>query len=284
MAGFTVETTPTAAAKIDDFRAVLRPGSTVYVTFLPGSDYTDTIATVKRLRAEGMTPAPHIAARSLKSAAMFEDFVARLAGEAGVDHVLAIAGATETPLGPYRDSMQLLETGLFDRHGVKQIDVSGHPEGSPDISDEGIAAALAWKNGFAERSDADIRIITQFCFEAAPIIAWMEALKAGGNRLPIRIGAPGTAKVSTLLRYAMACGVGNSIRFIKKQASSATKLMTQQAPDRLIRDLAIYAAEHPGCGLTGVHMYPLGGLRKTAEWSYAVVDGSFTVTEQGFKV
>ena len=284
MEGFTVETTPASAEKVADFRELLRPGTVVYITFLPGSDYNDTVAVAKRLRKEGFEPAPHFAARSMASRAMLEDYLARVTGEAGVDHVLTIAGAVSSPLGPYSDSMQMLETGLFDRHGVKRIGVAGHPEGSPDMSDEAIAEALAWKNGLAERSDAAMHIVTQFCFEAEPIIAWDRRLNAEGNRLPIRIGVPGIAKLQTLVKYAMACGIGNSINFIKKQAANVTKLLTQQEPDRLVRDLARYAATDPACGIKGVHMYPLGGLKKSADWGYAVADGAFALNKDGFKV
>lgn len=283
MADFTVETTPTSAAKMSDFREVLRPGATVYITFLPGSDYRDTIATAKRLREEGFLPAPHFAARSIESEAQFKDYLDQAVSEAGVDHILTIAGALKAPLGPYADSMQLMETGLFDKYGIKQIGVAGHPEGSPDMSDEAIAQAVAWKNGFAERSDADVHILTQFCFEAQPIIDWDRQLNAEGNKLPIRIGAPGIAKISTLLNYAMACGIGNSMQFIKKQAKNVTKLMKVQAPDALLSDLANYKASDPDCGIDGIHMYPLGGLRKTAAWSYAVADGKIAANKTGFE-
>jgi len=284
MDGFTVETTPVSASKVKNFGDMLRPGAVVYITFLPGSDYRDTIAVARRLRAEGFEPAPHFAARSIRSHAEFEDYLARVTGEAGVEHVLTIAGAVDSPVGPFADSMALLETGLFDRYRIRQIGVAGHPEGSPDMSDEAIAKALAWKNGFAERSDAAMHIVTQFCFEAAPIIAWDRRLNAEGNRLPIRIGVPGIAKLSTLLNYAMSCGVGNSIRFLKKQAANVSRLVRPQAPDRLLRELAAYWVEDPKCGIAGVHMYPLGGLRKSAAWSYGVVDGAFDLTQDGFKV
>ena len=284
MGGFTVETTPVSAAKIADFREILRPGTTIYITFLPGSDYNDTVATAKRLRDEGFNPAPHFAARSLRSEAEFEDYLDRVVSEAGVQQVLAIAGALPDPLGPYADSMQLLDSGLFDRYGIKQIGVAGHPEGSPDMTDAAIADAVRWKNGFADRTDADLHILTQFCFEAQPIIDWDRTLNAEGNKLPIIIGAPGIAKISTLLNYAMACGIGNSINFIKKQARNVTKLMKVQAPDALLADLAEYRRSDPNCGIDGIHMYPLGGLRKTAAWSYAVSDGKITVDSSGFKV
>lgn len=285
MTGFTVETTPAAAAKVADFRDLLRPGTEVYVTFLPGADYKDSVTAARRLREQGFEPVPHFAARSITDAAQFQDYLDRCVSEAGVSRVLTIAGAVDKPRGPYSDSMQLLDSGLFDKHGITSIGVAGHPEGSPDMSDEAIRDALKWKNAFAERTDAELYILTQFCFEAGPIIAWNRMLNAEGNRLPIRIGVPGNAKLSTLIKYATACGVGNSIRFLKRQGAAVTNLLRQQAPDKLVRDLAAYAANDPSCSINSVHIYPLGGLTKTALWSYAVVDGAFTLGDDaGFDV
>jgi len=281
MSGFSVETTPVSAKKIPDFREILRPGTTIYITLLPGTDYRDTIDLARRLRSEGFEPAPHIAARAIPTLDELNDYVERAVGEAGVEHVLAIAGAGETPAGIYADSLQLLETGVFDRHGIKKIGVAGHPEGSPDMSDEAIEVALAWKNQFSERTDADMHLVTQFCFEAGPVIAWDKKINASGNRLPIHLGAPGVAKVKTLLNYAMACGIGNSMQFIKKQATNITRLLASQAPDKLIRELAHYTATDANSGIHGVHMYPLGGLAKTAQWSYAVLDGKFRLSQTG---
>jgi methylenetetrahydrofolate reductase (NADPH) len=281
IAGFTAETTPGAAAKIADYREHLRPGTTVFITFLPGSDFADTVAVAKRLKDEGFVPVPHFAARSIRDHATFETNLKRCVEEAGVEHALAIGGAVDEPVGDFTSSMELLETGLFDRYGIKTIGVAGHPEGSPDIPEREVERALAWKNDFARRTGAELYIITQFCFEAAPIIAWDKALQAAGNKLPIRIGVPGPATIKTLLAHAQACGIGNSMRFLKRQALNVTKLMTVSAPDRLVAELAAYQANDPGCGITGVHMYPLGGLRRTAAWTYAVVDGRFTLKRDG---
>ena len=184
LADFTAETTPFSAAKVDDFREILRPGTTVFITFLPGSDFEDTIAIAARLKKEGLNPVPHLAARSIPDAAFLDEGLRRLRGEADIDEVLTIAGAVDQPLGAFSDSMQVLETGLLDKHGIKRVGVAGHPEGSPDMPDEAIAAALTWKNDFAKRSGADVYIVTQFCFEAEPIIAWDKAIRAAGNALP----------------------------------------------------------------------------------------------------
>jgi methylenetetrahydrofolate reductase (NADPH) len=283
---FTIETTPGSALKIPDYREHLRPGTKVAVTFLPGSDFADTITTAARLKAEGFDPLPHFAARSIPSEALLETWLKQLQDEVGITEVVALGGAVDKPLGPFGSSMALLETGLFDKYAIRKIGVAGHPEGSPDISDQAIKEALAWKNAFAERSGAAIYIATQFCFEAAPIIAWDRAIQSQGNKLPIHIGVPGLATIKTLLNHARACGVGPSMRFLTRQARNITKLMTVSAPDKLVLELARYRAEDPGCGIARVHVYPLGGLRRSAAWTYAVADGDFSLKpgDKGFTI
>lgn len=281
MASFTLETTPGAAAKVPDFREHMRKGCTVYITFLPGSDFADTVAVARRLRAEGFNPVPHFAARSIPTKAFFEDNLRRLKDEADISQVLLIGGAVPSPLGEFSDSMQLLATGLLDKYNIKRIGVAGHPEGSPDIPDEAIKQALKWKNDFARRTDAEVYLVTQFCFEDEPIIKWDKQVQAEGNRLPIYIGIPGLATIKTLLAHAKACGIGPSMRFITRQAMNVTKLLTVSAPDKLVTALASYKSNDPKCGIEGVHVYPLGGLKKSAAWAYAVADGRFSFSSDG---
>ena len=281
LSDFTTETTPAAAAKIADYRVHLPPGATVYITFLPGSMFEDTVAVAIRLRREGFNPIPHLAARSIPSRAFLEENLARLTSDAGVNQVLLIGGAVSQPLGEYSDTMQLLDTGLFDKYGVRRIGVAGHPEGSPDIADTRIRSALAWKNAFVERTGASMFIVTQFCFEAAPVIAWDRRIQTEGNRLPVHIGIPGLASLKALIGHARACGVGPSMRFLTRQARNVAKLLTVSAPDRLVTALAAYRATDPGCGIHGVHIYPLGGLKKSARWVRAVTDGRFEMRKDG---
>jgi methylenetetrahydrofolate reductase (NADPH) len=281
MAGFSLETTPKAAAKIPDFRALLRRGQAVYITWLPGADFADTVAVARRLRDEGFNPVPHLSARSIRNTAVFEEYLQWMTGEAGVSQVLLIAGAITSPPGEVSDTMQLLATGLLDKCGIRKIGVAGHPEGCPDIPDAAIEAALLWKNDFARRTGAEVYLVTQFCFEAEPIIRWDKAIQSAGNRLPIHIGIPGLATIKTLLAHAKACGIGPSMRFLTRHAMNVTQLLTVSAPDRLVCALADYRASDPACGITGVHIYPLGGLQKTAGWAYAVADGRFAFSADG---
>ncbi len=281
MAGFSVETTPGAAEKIPDYRAHIELGTRVFITFLAGSDFDGTAATAIRLRREGFEPVPHLAARSIPDRRFLEEKLRRLADEAGVREVLVIAGGLHEPIGEFSDSMQVLETGLLDRFGIRRIGVAGHPEGSPDISDEAVEHALVWKNAFSRRTDAELHVVTQFCFEAEPVIAWERRLRAAGITLPLTVGIPGLATIKSLLAHARACGVGPSMAYLTRQARNITRLLSVSAPDRLVTALAAHCASTPGCGIAGIHVYPMGGLRRSARWSYAAARGLLALNERG---
>lgn len=278
----SLEVTPGGAKKIEDFRDVLRKGTTVFVTFLPGSDIQDTVATVKRLHAEEMKPVPHFAARSIPDKKFFEDTLKVFQDECGVDEALLIGGGVDNPVGEFSSSMEILRLDLFQKYGIKKLGIAGHPEGSPDIPPEEVTRALLEKNAYSKESGIEMYITTQFCFEAEPIIEWDKRIQAEGNELPIHIGIPGLATIKTLLGHAKACGIGPSMRVITRQAANIAKLMTTRMPDKITRDLARYQAQDPKCGINQVHLYPLGGLAKSAKWLYAVQDGKFELNEEGF--
>ena len=281
MSTCTLEVTPGGAAKIDDFRAVLRPDQIVYVTFLPGSNFRDTVVTVKKLKDQGMRPVPHFAARSIPTKAFFEENLKMLTEETGVEEALLIGGGVDNPVGEFSESMEILRLGLFEKYGIKHLGIAGHPEGSPDIKPAEVIRALLDKNAYAAQSPIDFYIATQFCFEAEPLIQWDRQIRAEGNTLTIHVGIPGLATIKTLMKHAQACGIGNSMRFIAKQARNVAKLMSVSEPDKLVRDLAHYKATDPSCGIIQAHLYPLGGLKKSSAWLHAIQDGKIELSKKG---
>lgn len=274
MRDFSTEITPGAAAKIDDFRDYLRVGTVVYITFLPGADFADTITIAARLAKQGFIPVPHVAARSITDATALNEYLAA-ATAVGVERVLCIAGAVTTPVGAFTDSMQLLDTGLFDKHGIRSIALAGHPENSPDMSPQAIMAALQWKAAFAARTEAKLHLVTQFVFTAAPVIDWVQALRTAELPFAVHVGIPGLATLKTLLRHAKACGIGASMKFLTRQAKNVTQLLRVSTPDQLVRGLAAVPPAAIPPAIVGLHIYPLGGLRRSAAWAYAVGDGQF---------
>ena len=280
-ANWSIEVTPAGATKVESFGDALAPGTDVNVTFLPGSDPADTAKVAARLRDEGMHPIPHIAARSIKDKDQLKGILKALKDQASVDEVLIIGGGVDNPVGDFDSSMQILETGLIQDHGIGKIGVSGHPEGSPDINADALAHALAWKNEFAKKEGLDLYIETQFCFEAAQVLQWERDIRAAGNALPIRIGIPGPATIKTLFRFAQISGIGPSMRFISKQAENVAKLLTVQAPDLLLSELAEGMASDENCLLAHFHYYPFGGFAKTATYANAVASGQIELKPKG---
>tara|TARA_R110002033_G_scaffold2579_20_gene17486 strand:+ start:446 stop:1345 length:900 start_codon:yes stop_codon:yes gene_type:complete len=266
--GFSIEVMPRTAEKVEDFAAILPQGTRVYIAHIDGTPVEDMVTTAARLRADGMTPMPHFPARIIKDRAMLTDWIARYRGEADVRQALLLAGGVAQPAGAFENSMQMMESGAFD--GFERLHVAGHPEGNRDIDidggDKNVSDALAWKQKFSERTDAKMAIATQFCFEAAPVIEWANGIRAAGIDLPVHIGLAGPAKLQTLIKFAIACGVGPSLRVLQKRAMDVTKLLLPYEPTEIATDLARHKAANPDFNIASVHIFPLGGIKTSADW------------------
>ncbi|MCB5197705.1 methylenetetrahydrofolate reductase [Loktanella sp. TSTF-M6] len=271
LADYSIEVMPRTAEKIPDFTQLLPAGTRVYIAHIDGTPIEDMVATAKRLNGEGYAVMPHFPARIIKDRATLADWIARYQGEANVRQALLLAGGVTTPHGDFSDSMQLMETGLFDQAGFTRLHVAGHPEGNRDIDTDGtqtqVDAALRWKNDFQSRTDAQMAIATQFCFDAQPIIAWADSLKQAGITLPIHIGIAGPAKLQTMIKFAIACGVGPSLKVLQKRAADVTKLLLPYEPNDVVSALAAHKAAHPDFNITNVHFFPLGGIKTNATWA-----------------
>ena len=278
---WSIEVTPTGATKIESFRDCLDPGTTVNVTFLPGTDPADTIAVCERLHNDGMRPVPHLAARSLRDADQLDELLSAYTARCGLEEVLCIGGGVDSPVGGFDATMQVLQTGLIQKHGIRHIGVAGHPEGSPDISNDEIAEALDAKNALAKAEGLNLYIETQFCFEADIVLEWEKRVRAAGNALPIRIGIPGPATIKTLFRFAQISGIGPSMRFISKQAKNVAKLMTVQSPHLLLTGLAEGMVADKECLIRHFHYYPFGGFARTATYAGAIANGRIEMLPKG---
>ena len=271
LAGFSLEVMPRTAAKVESFAELLPEGTAVYVAHVDGTPVEDMVATAARLAREGFEVVPHLPARSIPDRAALADLLARYRGEAGVRRALLLGGGRAAPVGDFHCAAQLLETGLFDRAGFARLDFAGHPEGSRDLDPAGGEAnameALRLKRRLGEATGARLGLVTQFAFEAAPVAAWARRLRAAGLDLPVRVGVAGPAKLQTLIRYAMTCGVGPSVQVLRRRATDVTRLALPFAPDGMLRDLAAELDADPGLPVEGVHLFPLGGIGATADFA-----------------
>jgi methylenetetrahydrofolate reductase (NADH) len=275
LADASLELSSRDPAEIDSCAGLLEPGTAVYISQPPGQTYHGTVALAARLKRAGFRPVPHVAARRIASREALEDYLARAAGEAGVDSALVIAGDSDRAGGSFDSSLALLETGLFQRHGIVHIGVAGYPEGHPKIAAATLETALAAKKSLARRVGLDLGIVTQFCFESGPVLSW--AAKMKGHGLPVRAGFAGPAGLPRLLRFAVLCGIGNSVRALKARPRAITRLMVEAGPEVALREVA-GRAEPP---IAGAHFFCFGGLVRTARWLRAVRDGRIELTEDG---
>jgi methylenetetrahydrofolate reductase (NADPH) len=267
-AGGSIEITAREAAGVGEAAAGLPGGASVYLTWLPGADPDDLVEAAADVRAAGFEPVPHLAVRRIDGRGTLDRLLGRLTDEAGVEDVLVIAGGAEAPAGPYASSMDVLRSGLLERHGVRRAGVAGHPEGSPDIPPEAARAALREKNAFAAGSALELRIVTQFALAPEPYVAWEGAARADGNRLPVHAGLPGVTSPARLLRFGVACGVGASLDRLRKQTGGLVRLATTRAwrPDEIARGIAEAAAADPESRFAALHLFTFGSVRESVAW------------------
>jgi methylenetetrahydrofolate reductase (NADPH) len=267
LATASIELSPRDEFAGDGLRDLFPPGSTVFVSHPPSADYFSIVAACARIRRAGFVPIPHIAARRLASMEDADDFLRRATDEAGVDDVLLIGGDPDWPAGPFRDSITLLIGGILECHGIERVRFAAYPEGHPHISTKALDAALDAKLTLAKERGLAASVVTQFGFEPAPIARWIAGLRLRGVNCPVRVGVAGPARVVTLAKFAVRCGIGNSMRALARGHTAFARILTEAAPDALIDALA--AGESTAGRIDGLHVFTFGGVARTAGWRQA---------------
>jgi methylenetetrahydrofolate reductase (NADPH) len=251
--------------QIAELRDHFAAGTDVTITFLPGDNYRHNVETATALRRAGFNPVPHIAAREMASRDALDDFLARVRGEADVSRILLIAGDVAITRGPFKSTRDICSSGLLEAHGIASVSVAGHPEGHPFLELPDAMKVLGGCRDWGRRNGVRVDVVTQFCFESAPILQWIAALDRAGVDLPVIVGLAGPATPATLTKFALRCGIGNSMRALRARIGRFGRLLTDTGPDDVVRGLrcAPAAATAP---IAGFHLFPFGGLHKAGEW------------------
>jgi methylenetetrahydrofolate reductase (NADPH) len=262
---FTLEMTAKDVERLEAAAPHIPQGTRISVTFLPGEEFPQRVVAAGAVKRLGFVPVPHISARRLKSEAELEGFLDDLATKVGIENAFVIAGDPPVPEGPYEDALAVIRSGKLQQYGVRHVGISGYPEGHPDISNDKLWQALRDKKRTLEEMGLGYSVMTQFGFDAEPVLEWLEKVKAEGVDVPIRVGVAGPASIKTLLGYAKRCGVGVSAKVVAKYGLSITQLIGSAGPNSVIEELAegLDPARH---GDVHLHFYPFGGLGKSAEW------------------
>jgi methylenetetrahydrofolate reductase (NADPH) len=278
---YSIEATVQQAQRIRRFADIVQAGTRIYIPHTPHSSFTEMADLAERIRTEGMEPVPHIVARRIENFASLESVLKRLSTQAGVTQVLAVAGDISKPAGEPQSALEILESGLLEKYGIRTIGVAGHPEGHPQVADPALRDALRRKAEYAAKTGAAVYVVTQFVFSADPVIRWEASHGSDIGPLTVVAGLPGLASVKTLFKYAMECGIGASLQAFMKRSASLSKLVTVSAPDETIVRLAAYKERTPQSRLSGLHFFTFGGFEKTAEWANRIAAGDFEFTEDG---
>jgi len=278
----SIETTPNVYTKYGKFSDLVNKESNIYVTYLPNEDMNKVIDTAKKLTLEGYNVIPHLPARTIANNAELEKYIKSLSEESGCSKILVIGGGGNQK-GNITSSIEILETDLLSKYNFEEVGLAGHPEGNPDVKQLDLDNAIIQKNQFSKKADFKMYLATQFFFEAKSLKEWELHLETLNNKLEIHAGIPGPATLKTLLSYATSCGIGNSIRFLSKQALNITKLATTRSPDKLIYDLACYQIKNPDTKLKKIHFYAFGGIKKTSDWLKTVNKPDLSYNGQKFE-
>ena len=260
----SIEATPRQILAQEHLPDLLPRGTCVYVPFLPKGQFSDTLRACRHLLNVGMQPIPHVPARMAESRRQLRDWLSQL-NESGVDRLLLIAGDSDAIAGPFPDTLAVLESGLLAQFQFHGIGVAAHPDGHPMADRATLIQALGIKREYARTTSTRLWVVTQFTFDANVVIDWLQSLGSILEEVPVYIGMAGPTRVKTLIAYAAQCGVGASARLMLRRPGSA-KLLRAWSPDGMVRALVQYCLDNPDTLLRGIHLFPFGGLRQSAQW------------------
>jgi len=257
---------------IEASRALLPGGKRIFVSHLPKQRWDDTVAACRTLRRAGFDPVPHIPVRLIADHAELDRLLATLVDAADVREVLMISGDYPQASGAYSTVLQALRSDLLQKHGIARVAFAGHPEGHPRVDAAEIRRAELDKARYAHEAGLDATFVTQFCFESAPLLAWAQELRSAGARSRLVAGIAGPAKLSTLVNFALRCGVGRSIRALGARPGVMSLLMAEQTPENIVVELSrsIQAGES---AIDGLHVFCFGGYLRTCSWLRGVASG-----------
>jgi len=262
--GYSLEMTAKEIDGIKEAASLIRPDTQVAVTFLPGEELDQRIDAAVLVRELGFEPIVHLSARRIESEEQLDWYLGEITSKAGVKRVFIIAGDPPEAEGPYENSLQIIETGLLEKHGIEIVGIGGHPEGHPNNTPAELWDWMEKKIDAVRAHGMVPLVVTQFAFDDDAIVAWLAEMRGRGIDVPVRLGVPGPAGIKRLLGFAKRCGVGASASVMKKYGVSLTNLIGRAGPDKLIDSLNSKLNESHG--RVRLHFYPFGALTASAEW------------------
>ena len=286
VAAGSTEVTPNDEKHLDEMARILPAGYPVYVANTPKTSPDDVVRVALRLQELGLTASPHVIARRVVDANRLRERL-RVLAAGGVQQVLLVAGDIAIPDPAFTSTIELLESGVVADAGIRRVGVAGHPEGHPVVPEEVIWEVLERKQAIARATGLTMHIATQFGFDTRSLTVWEQGLASRGIALPIHAGVAGPTPFTRLLKYAVHCGVGASLKAVSGNPLSFSRLphLVTKADEMLLGVLRAKQV-NPDSAIFAPHFFAFGGVLETARWLRKVIEGSFELdsAERGFSI
>jgi methylenetetrahydrofolate reductase (NADPH) len=245
----------------------LPSGATVTVTSSPTRGLEPTLGLCERLAEAGFAVVPHLSARLVSGRRHLAEIVGRLEA-AGIGEIFAIGGDPPRPAGPFDSALAMLHALADDGHPFDRVGIAGYPEQHPSIDDTALLRALLDKQPLADY------VVTQICYSPRTVIAWIDRVRRAGFRLPVYAGMPGALSRAKLLEISIRVGVGDSVRYLRKNAGIVARLIGRigYRPDTFVTELASLS-DAPGRDVAGLHLNTFNQVQATERWRGSLIAG-----------
>jgi methylenetetrahydrofolate reductase (NADPH) len=256
--GARYEVLPTTSI-VETVAAHVPTTTTVTVTAAPTKSLEDTLRVTTELAAGGYRVVPHVAARMVSGRTELAEVVARLA-DAGVTGIFVPGGDADPPAGDYGAALDLLVDLHAMEHPFTHVGITGYPESHPTIDDDVTVQSMWDKRRYATH------IVSNMTFDAEHLSTWSERVRRRGVDLPLLVGVPGPVERTKLLGMATKIGVGESLRFLRKQRSVFARIAAPGfSTDRFVSRVAALSA-NPALGIDGLHVFTFNQVDVVEAW------------------
>lgn len=242
----------------------LPAASSVSVTCSPAKGIDATLQLAERIAALGHDTVPHISARLVEGRPDAER-IAAWTKRNGIEEIFLVAGDAEEPAGPYQGAVAFLQDFLECDSSVRHIGVTSYPDGHPLIDAAVCQEALLAKQELLREAGVETHATTQMCFDTAKVRTWITEQRTAGVTIPFHLGIPGVVDKTKLLTLGVRLGIGQSLRFVRKNKTSVRGLLSPGGydPSLIVEDIAPHAE---ALGITGLHLFTFNEVETTAAW------------------
>ena len=238
-------------------------GSRVSVTASPAKGLAATQEITEQLIAAGHAAIPHISARLVRDRTHTRALAAWLRSTQ-TEEIFLVGGDVAEP-GRYPDALSFLGDLLEAGPGLRRVGVTAYPDGHPLIDPATLDSALTAKQAMLAEAGLAGYSSTQLCLDPGRIAGWLRRQRRQGMDLPVHLGIAGVVDRAKLLSIGLRLGIGQSLRYLRKNRRAVTRLLT--APHYDPNDLLVPLSPHlVELDIRALHIFTFNQVAATAAW------------------